>query len=103
MKTYELGEIIAERQLTAHHADGKTYPVLLRIGKPAPDPATPGDWYCAHQISGVGDGEIRAIFGVDALQALTLTLQSVRELLAQDAAAEGVQLTWLGSDELALV
>lgn len=48
----------------------------VRIGRPAPDPR--GDWRCAYHIGGIGMRTPRYGFGVDAMQALLLTLGIVR-------------------------
>jgi hypothetical protein len=86
--TYELGEIVAERQIDAIAEDGARTPVVLRIGKPLPDTlpgASGGDWYCPRHILGLGDETVEASFGVDSLQAFLLCVHSLQMKLAERA------------------
>jgi hypothetical protein len=99
---YELGEVVAERQLEAVAADGGRTPVLLKIGKPLPDPLPGGDWYCPRQIIGLGDEAVEATFGIDSLQAFLLCVYSARVKLGQRAEAASVRLEWLGQADLGL-
>ncbi|MGY2082518.1 DUF6968 family protein [Blastococcus sp. SYSU DS0539] len=98
----ELGQVVAERRLDAVAADGSRTPVSVRIGAPVPDPLPGGDWCCPHRIDGLGDDAVRVAFGVDSLQALLLSVHSLRLTLAQRAEAAGVALDWLGLPELGL-
>jgi hypothetical protein len=103
MTTYELGEVVAERELDCSTADGVRVPVTIRVGTPRPDPlSTNGDWCCPHQISGLGDGAVEASFGVDSLQALLLSVFGLRVKLAARADEAGVSLDWLGMADLGL-
>ena len=75
----------------------------LAVGTPRPDPLSAnGDWCCPHQISGLGDGSVEASFGVDSLQALLLSLYSLRIKLAERAQEASLSLTWLGTADLGL-
>jgi hypothetical protein len=47
MNEINLGEIIAERQLTGNH-DGSAIEVIVRIGKPVPNEVA--DWICPYEI-----------------------------------------------------
>jgi hypothetical protein len=101
--TYELGEVMAERQLEAVAEDGARTPVTIRFGKPRPDVlSTTGDWCCPHQILGLGEEGVGASFGVDSLQALLLSVYKVRLKLDQRAQAASVRLEWLGQPDLGL-
>ncbi len=101
-KTYELGEVVAERQVEAVAEDGTRAPVVLRIGKPLPDPLPGGDWFCPHQILGLGDEAVRASFGIDSLQAFLLSVYGMRLTLRERAAAASVTLDWPGQPDLGL-
>jgi hypothetical protein len=101
-KTYELGEVVAERQVEAVAADGTRAPVVLRLGKPRPDPLPGGDWLCPGQILGLGDETVRASFGIDSLQAFLLSVYGMRLTLRERAAAASVTLDWLGQPDLGL-
>ncbi|MEV4173178.1 hypothetical protein [Nonomuraea sp. NPDC049709] len=101
--TYELGEIVAERQVEGVAADGTRTLVTVRFGKPRPDElSTNGDWCCPHQVVGLGEAGIGAAFGVDSLQALLLSVYKVRLKLEERARAAAVRLDWLGQPELGL-
>lgn len=64
---HELGEVVAERELEAINIDGERTPVVVKLGKPHPDPLGTGeDWCCPHQILGLGDESVMAAFGVDS-------------------------------------
>jgi hypothetical protein len=96
---YELTDVLAERRLEAIGADGSRTAVTLSIGRPFPDPLPGGDWCCCFRVSGLGDGGVRAAFGVDSLQALLLAIYRIQLELA---AADGVRLEWLGMADLGL-
>jgi hypothetical protein len=100
--TYELGEVVAERQVDAIADDGHRTQVVLRIGKPLPDPLPGGDWYCPRQILGLGDEAVEASFGVDSLQSLLLSVYGLQLKLAERADAASVRLDWLGLPDLGL-
>ena len=91
----------AEREFEYHDGEG-AHPVLLRIGKPAPDPAPDGDWRCAVDFVGLpdGDGTFYAV-GVDSLQALLLALSAATARL-KALRARGSALTWEGQAALGI-
>jgi hypothetical protein len=100
---YELGPVVAERRVDRVAADGSRTPVVIRFGRPHPDPlSTHGDWCCPHQVIGLGDEAVGATFGVDSLQALLLGVYRVRLELAERAEAASVELDWLGLPDLGL-
>ncbi len=95
----DLGEIVAERQIEGVAPDGSHFEVVIRFGAPRPDPlSSNGDWECPHQIVGLGDDTVQAVYGVDSLQALLLSVFAVRTKLAESDST----LDWLGMPELGL-
>ncbi|WP_053733854.1 hypothetical protein [Nocardia sp. NRRL S-836] len=95
----DLGTVVAERRIEAVAQDGTRFEVVVRLGTPRPDPlSSNGDWLCPHQIAGLGSEEVAGAYGVDSLQALLLSVYSVRVKLAES----GVTLDWLGMPELGL-
>lgn len=97
MARYELGEIIATRELALR--DGT--PVVVNIGKPRPFPDDPDpSYFCPYQITGLQarcDGHVG---GVDAVQALELTLKLMGVLLAASEEGKRGDIRWLdGSAE----
>jgi hypothetical protein len=91
-------DVIAAREFE-HGDTGAT--VMLLVARPEPDTAFGGDWRCGHVIIGLGAPVDRYAYGVDALQALGLTLEMARVEL--EAAGRGESpSTWLGSPDLGL-
>ncbi|MEU8784463.1 hypothetical protein [Streptomyces sp. NPDC048637] len=103
MMLYELGEVVAERQMNAFAEDGGCTQVVVKIGKPQPDTLGAGqDWYCPHQILGLGREGVEATFGVDSLQAFLLGVHRLQLELAKRAQDASVRLDWLGQPDLGL-
>lgn len=94
-----LGEIIAERRLD-WAGDAESEGVVVRIGKPMPDPDPEGNWLCPIQIAGLGDDMVRAAFGVDAVHALILALQMIHIDLQAGQRRVGRTLQWLEQSDL---
>lgn len=95
----QLGEVIAERRLE-WAGGGPGGGVLVRIGRPVPDPEPDGDWRCPLQIVGAHGDAVRAAYGVDAVQALVLGLWMIDvELRAMQRDAGGTPL-WLDQTDL---
>jgi hypothetical protein len=97
-----LGVVGAVRRVVAVAGDGARTPVVVRIGKPLPDPLPGGDWFCPGQILGLGDEAVRASFGIDSLQAFLLSVYGIRLTLRERAEAASVTLDWLGQPDLGL-
>jgi hypothetical protein len=78
-RKFELGEVIAERRMTYLANDGNHHEVLVRVGKPLLDPGAEQEhWLCHYQISGLGNNVVKAIFGVDSMQALLLGIHTIQ-------------------------
>ena len=93
MPAYPLGEVIAERELQLREANGTESSIRVRIGRPHP---TGDDWQCPYEIEAQGSKHKMAIYGIDSIQALSLTLKAVNvalEVLAKQASGS---LFWLG-------
>ncbi|SFD06021.1 DUF6968 family protein [Micromonospora sediminimaris] len=102
MRLYELGEVVAERRIAMVLPDDGTSELVVRFGKPHPDPLPGGDWCCPFQIEGLADGAVDAAFGVDSLQAMLLAAYRVRLLLTEHAERTSARLDWLGQPDLGL-
>jgi len=89
-----LGTVIAIRILTIEH-DDKDCEILVEIGCPVPFPDG-RDYYCPYRITGLGDGKIRGAGGIDAVQALFLTMQMIGVDLAASPEARTGGLRWVG-------
>jgi hypothetical protein len=97
-KAEQLGDVIAERVLDGVGEDGSAREIVVRIGRPRPDPEPGGGWGCPTQILGIGQDEVLVAFGYDAVQALQLAFQMIGARLAYPT--EAVDLTWLGESDL---
>lgn len=96
----EIPDPIAIRELEVRSpGGGEARRVVVRFGRPEPDPASGGDWRCPVQITGIGEDEVRYAFGVDPLQALQLALQMAGARLFAAQGRSGT-ITWLDMPEL---
>jgi len=78
MKTFALGETLASKTLRLRTRSAALLDVTVLLGKPVVDSTSPHQaWMCPFQIVGIGDELVRAIFGVDAFQALVLALHTI--------------------------
>jgi len=94
VKLHDVGEVIAVRKFCL--ADDPAREVVLKLGKPRPFPDTPEDQdsFCPFQITGAGDERVRYAAGVDAFQAIQLTLKLIRVVLTRLNEDLGGKLTW---------
>ncbi|MFZ0961502.1 MAG: hypothetical protein WAO35_11415 [Terriglobia bacterium] len=76
MSLQNMGNIIAERALTLLEDNGNTRQVSVRLGEPQASP-NHDEYHCSIQFVGLGDEKVRQIFGIDAFQALQLTLRYI--------------------------
>ena len=103
-RLFELGDVIAERQMTFQPREGEPLEISVRIGRPTQDASTPRKaWVCPFQIAGIGDGETRGIFGADAMQALLLAVHTIPVELAAYARDEGGQFLHFGEPDSSFV
>jgi hypothetical protein len=102
MGSVRISTPIATRQLQFRYNDGSPSRVTVTIGIPVPDPLDPtGAWACPYQIDAFEKVRGRAMFGIDAMQALILTLHTLpAELhaLARDSGGQFVDEPDLGLD-----
>jgi uncharacterized protein DUF6968 len=78
MRTFELGDLIAEQRLAFEADAGLSREVWVRLGRPVADSSDDGrSWLCPYQIAGLDHDRVMAIFGVDAMQALVLAIHTI--------------------------
>ncbi len=92
--------IVAERELMLSRPDGTKSSVTVRIGRPELEDHENAAWSCSLQILGLDYPELQPVRGVDSLQALTLGLQIVGDLLTAYQTKSSNQLSWLGEPNL---
>jgi len=88
-------ELIAERTLINRSTTPHTE-IYVRIGKPIQMPMT--EWGCPYQIVGLGDEQVRAIFGIDAVQSLQLVMGIVGSILENEQKTQ--RLTFSDDEDL---
>ena len=99
MAEHDIADAIVTRRFDL--TDGRH--VDIYIWRPVEDIAPEGSAFrCDCQIVGLGDEEAKAIFGVDAVQALTLALQWLGTILYDSPAFAAGDLTFFGDRELGL-
>ena len=76
--------------------------VSMYVWKPYPCDEKAEDYVCPARIVGIGSEKIKTSHGVDALQALTLCLQTLGVTLYSSREYENEELTYLGSRDLDL-
>ena len=89
MDIRELGEPIADRKLAMG-----TNEVVVTIGKPQPFDDNE-DYYCPYSIEYAGQKKVSYAGGMDAVQALQLTMKKIGADLAYLAKTQGVPIAWL--------
>ena len=89
-----LQEVVAEREVTFTRSDGSSEVVTVRIGKPVQG-ESPDEWKCAYQLAGFGRVQSGHMMGVDSVQSLLLTLQTILPELDHVAKREGAAFSWL--------
>jgi hypothetical protein len=96
-----LGDVIAERHLVLTAADRPARDVVVQLGRPVAmgGVGVGDDCWCAVQVAIDGHaGPVRAIGGVDAVQALHLAWAFAELQLSLLARDEGGTLRWPGGD-----
>ena len=92
-------DVIAERQLYILGED-PAREIIVRLGRPQRKTNNPNDYFCPYVILGLGAQVVRGASGVDAFQAIQLTLKQIAyELTIRNAGLDG-RLRWLGDDEV---
>jgi len=100
-----LGEVIASRRLKFSRRGKSPVTVNVRIGRPRHWSSRSTDFICPFRVTGLGKPISGALYGVDSLQALLLTLQVLPAVIGQLTRQHKGVFTWLGNRnvDLALV
>ncbi len=72
-----LGEVIAVREMEFISNDGNKEKAFLKIGKPF-EHSKELDWCCPYELSTESDRKLFGMIGIDSLQALELTMKTLR-------------------------
>jgi hypothetical protein len=94
MRRETLDEVMATRGLQVLGEPGRE--VLVKLGRPRPavDAPESGEYFCPFQITGIGDERVRYAAGVDAFQAIELTLKLIGAYLRRLNGEAGGKLRW---------
>jgi hypothetical protein len=103
MRTFKLGQIIAERRFVFQSHAGWSRDVEVKIGLPMPDEAEGRAWVCPYEISGIGDDGVFAIFGVDSMHALDLAVHTIPAELGAFARRSGGKFLYAGHPDTTLL
>jgi hypothetical protein len=97
MELSTLGQLLAERTYVLLTSSGSQEEVVVRIGAPQ---ESDRDWFCPFEIVGLGTPKIKCAFGVDAFQALQLTLKMIGVVLHhhRQRCGDGLYMSEAGDD-----
>jgi hypothetical protein len=95
MDRITLGQVIAKRELDYNDADHGARRIEVLLGLPVESPGG-GEWYCPWQVLGIGNGQVRATYGVDAFQSLQLVMKMIGATLYARS-DKGTRLSWMGN------
>ena len=70
------GVVIASREMAFVYSDGRKEKVFLKIGMPF-EYGEGLDWCCPYEIGTKSSKKLFGMFGIDALQALELTMKII--------------------------
>lgn len=73
----EIGAVIATREMEFRYEDGRTEKFLLKVGAPY-EYGDGFDWCCPYEVGTDSDRKLFGMFGIDSLQALELTMKSLK-------------------------
>jgi Domain of unknown function (DUF6968) len=94
---FQLGEVIATRQLDLIENDGTRSVVLVRLGAPMRFPDS-SDFYAPFQITGLGAETILCVGGIDAFQAIQEVMSVIGAKLFALNESSGGRLKWEGDE-----
>jgi hypothetical protein len=95
--TYELGEVIATRELYVIDDHGTRRTITIELGKPTRFPDST-DYYVPFKITGMGSNRVLCAAGIDAFQALQQVMPIISaKLSVLNEAADG-RLRWEGDE-----
>lgn len=95
MQLTDIGQLIATRTLKLGNENSTN--VVIAIGTPQKFPDEQ-DYYCPYQITGLADEKVNWCGGIDAIQALLLTLEQIGYSLKNSEEYKKGYLSWHGSD-----
>jgi hypothetical protein len=98
---YQLGEVIATRELSVTLSDGSEKIVIIKLGTPLRFQES-DDYYAPFQIVGMGSETVLCAGGIDAFQAIQEVMKVIGAQLMALQDATNARLTWKGAEGGAL-
>ena len=93
MELDTIGEVIATRRLCLVDDPGRE--ILVKIGKP--QLSKHNDYFCAIQVTGIGEERVYGIYGVDSVQALELGMRAIGSELQRLNTQHQGRIEWGGA------
>ena len=101
MPSSRRSDVIAKRTRFFRTDEGRYDPVQITFDRPRKQPT--GEWGCTYRVDGLTelDGETAssAVYGIDGVQALTLAMRRVDDLLLHSRAFAEGRLSWTDEGE----
>src|SRR6266566_5617373 len=94
---YELGEVIASRELYSIEDNGSKRRVVVKLGKPVPFPDS-NDYYAPFQITGIGSETVLCAGGIDAFQAIQEVMKVIDAQCRALNQTSSIRLRWEGDE-----
>ncbi len=91
----EIGDPVAVRTFVVLGDPPRQISVV--IGKPRRYEGS-DDYSCPYQVTGLGNGKIRFVVGIDGVQALQLAMRAIGALLSLSPEGKNGLLRWEGDD-----
>jgi hypothetical protein len=100
----ELGSVTFERIFESQDEKGNLGSITLRIGNPFLIEASNSSlrWHCLFQLIGIGRENVATAPGIDAIDAMLVSLRIAEVLLKSYSRAQATKITWLGEEWLGL-
>ncbi len=73
----DVDDVIATREMEFHTDDGKIEKAILKVGRPFEDKEVLS-WCCPYELSTEKRKKVFGMHGIDPLQALNLTMKTLR-------------------------
>jgi hypothetical protein len=74
--------------------------IKISIYLPEQNPQEYEDWGCLFQLELPNQTIEQTIFGIDGLQALLLTIKTIKSLIHNYSTTNALKLSWLGFDNI---
>ena len=100
--SFELGDTTVNRIFESVDSNGNSVAIELRLGKPymVSESNSSLKWRCPYQIIGIGMENVKEGQGIDAIDAMLVSLRFAEAHLKSYGRTQGKKITWLGEEDL---